>query len=165
MTNAEFRGLAEVPAEVEWFQNLDNPRTRAAYKIDVGELMRFLGIATPKDCRDVTRSHILAWRKSLEARALQQAIPHLTLRQYPGNYLEVDENVRNEAEIKRRQDRLDLAVARVNRNGGSVPLPVLKLQHLTQSSVKFIRWVATLLYVHAPWNQAVNKLRASYACL
>jgi site-specific recombinase XerD len=73
LTRAEFRGLAEVPAEVEWFQNLDNPRTRAAYKIDVGEFMRFIGIATPKEFRDVTRSHVLAWRKNLEGRALQPA--------------------------------------------------------------------------------------------
>lgn len=58
---------------LEWFQNLDNPRTRAAYKIDVGEFMRFIGIATPKEFRDVTRSHVLAWRKSLEARQLQPA--------------------------------------------------------------------------------------------
>jgi hypothetical protein len=35
LTREEFRGLAEVPAEVEWFAKLDNPRTRAAYKIDV----------------------------------------------------------------------------------------------------------------------------------
>ena len=73
LTRAEFRGLAEVPAEVEWFANLDNPRTRAAYKIDVGEFMRFIGIATPKEFRDVTRSHVLAWRKSLEVRQLQPA--------------------------------------------------------------------------------------------
>ena len=73
LTKAEFRGLAEVPAKVEWFANLDNPRTRAAYKIDVGEFMRFIGIATPKEFRDVTRSHVLAWRKSLEVRQLQPA--------------------------------------------------------------------------------------------
>lgn len=73
LTRAEFRGLAEVPAEVEWFANLDNPRTRAAYKIDVGEFMQFIGIATPKEFRDVTRSHVLAWRKSLEVRQLQPA--------------------------------------------------------------------------------------------
>jgi site-specific recombinase XerD len=73
LTREEFRGLAEVPAEVEWFAKLDNPRTRAAYKIDVGEFMMFIGIATPKDFRDVTRSHVLAWRKSLEARQLQPA--------------------------------------------------------------------------------------------
>jgi hypothetical protein len=108
-----------------------------------------------------------AWASSENAKRLQAHFICLAenLLLLLRHHLDVHENVRNEAEIKRRQERLDLAVARVTRNGASVPLPVLKLQHLTQSSVKFIRWVSTLLYLHVPWNQAVNKLRASYACL
>lgn len=66
-------GSPKCRAEVEWFANLNHPRTRAAYKIDIGEFMRFIGIATPKEFRDVTRSHVLAWRKSLEVRQLQPA--------------------------------------------------------------------------------------------
>ena len=73
--------------------------------------------------------------------------------------------MRNEAEIKRRQERLDLAVAHAERSGGSVQIPLLKLHHLTQNSVKIIRWVAASLCLRVPWNQAINKLGASYACL
>lgn len=79
--------------------------------------------------------------------------------------LETHENVRNEAEIKRRQQRLNKAIVQVERNGGRVPEALLRLQHLTQNSVKFVRWVATLLYHHVPWNHAVSHLRASYASL
>ena len=32
LAEARFRELAEVPAELEWFANLDNPRTRRAYQ-------------------------------------------------------------------------------------------------------------------------------------
>ena len=31
-TVAQFRQLAEVPSEVEWFANIDNPQTRRAYR-------------------------------------------------------------------------------------------------------------------------------------
>ncbi len=30
LTSVEFQTLAQVPAAVEWFANLDNPRTRRA---------------------------------------------------------------------------------------------------------------------------------------
>ena len=74
LTAAEFAGLGEVPSELEWFANLDNPRTRRAYKIDVGEFQRFVGIVRdPEEFRLVTRAHILAWRKILETRELSPA--------------------------------------------------------------------------------------------
>jgi len=108
-----------------------------------------------------------AWASSENAKCMQAHLICLAenLLLLLRHHLEVHENVRNEAEIKRRQERLDQAVAHVARNGGSVPLPLLKLQHLTQNSVKFIRWVATLLYLRVPWNRAVSQLRASYATL
>jgi hypothetical protein len=37
LTALEFQGLAAVPAEAEWFANIDNPRTRRAYRIDIHE--------------------------------------------------------------------------------------------------------------------------------
>jgi hypothetical protein len=33
-----------VPHEAEWFANIDNPRTRRAYRIDIHEFMGFVGI-------------------------------------------------------------------------------------------------------------------------
>ena len=36
LTRAEFQNLAAVPAEIEWFANIDNKRTRRAYRISSG---------------------------------------------------------------------------------------------------------------------------------
>ena len=73
LTAREFAGLSAVPSELEWFANLDNPRTRRAYQIDVGEFQRFVGIQRPEEFRQVTRAHVIAWRKTLEARELAPA--------------------------------------------------------------------------------------------
>lgn len=35
LTAAEFRGLADVPPEVEWLANITNPSTRRAFQNDV----------------------------------------------------------------------------------------------------------------------------------
>jgi hypothetical protein len=61
LTAAEFQGLSAVPLEAEWFANIDNPRTRRAYRVDIHEFMGFLGIGQPEEFRIVTRAHVLAW--------------------------------------------------------------------------------------------------------
>ena len=66
LTAGEFLGLAEVPPEIEWFANITNPRTRRAYELDVRSFVRFLGIRQPGEFRQVTRAHVIAWRKTLE---------------------------------------------------------------------------------------------------
>ena len=73
LTAAEFHQLGEVPPEAEWFANLDNPRTRRAYRIDLRDFMTFTGIVQATEFRTVTRAHVLAWRKHLEARQLSGA--------------------------------------------------------------------------------------------
>jgi site-specific recombinase XerD len=70
LTAAEFQGLADVPLEAKWFANIDNPRTRRAYRIDIHEFMGCVGIGRPEEFRIVTRAHVLAWRKDLETREL-----------------------------------------------------------------------------------------------
>ena len=65
----QFAELSEVPPEAEWFANLTNPNTRRAYRGDGRDFMSFLGLATPTDLRSVDRAHVLAWRKSISARA------------------------------------------------------------------------------------------------
>ena len=40
-----------MPAELEWFANIDNPRTRRAYRNDIEEFSRFVGIAKPEEMR------------------------------------------------------------------------------------------------------------------
>jgi hypothetical protein len=41
---AEFQGLSDMPPELEWFANLDNPRTRRAYRLDVKEFTAFVNV-------------------------------------------------------------------------------------------------------------------------
>jgi site-specific recombinase XerD len=69
----QFRDLADVPPAVEWFANIDNPRTRRAYKLDLEDFMRFVGIEKAEEFRLVVRAHVIAWRKSLEERSLSSA--------------------------------------------------------------------------------------------
>jgi site-specific recombinase XerC len=70
LSRAEFQGLGEMPPELEWFANLDNPRTRRAYRNDVKEFTAFAGVTRPEEMRQVTRAHLIAWRKDLERRGL-----------------------------------------------------------------------------------------------
>ena len=73
LTPTQYGQLAEVPAELEWLANLTNPKTRRAYKIDVEEFIGFAGLRGPAELRTVTRAHVIAWRKDLEARSLAAA--------------------------------------------------------------------------------------------
>ncbi len=68
-----FRRLAEVPPEVEWFADIQNPNTREAYRRDVAQFMSFIGISQPDQFRQVARAHVIAWRKQLEASKLSPA--------------------------------------------------------------------------------------------
>jgi site-specific recombinase XerD len=69
----EFNALKAMPPELEWFANIRSEKTRRAYRNDVQELSRFLGIAEPEEFRLVTRAHLLAWRGRLEERNLAPA--------------------------------------------------------------------------------------------
>src|SRR6266404_2696840 len=71
LTAAEFQGLAEVPTEIEWFNNISNPGTKRIYKIAIGDFMRFTGIVRPEEFRIVTRAHVIAWRDDLQRRGLE----------------------------------------------------------------------------------------------
>ncbi len=73
LSRAEFQKLAEVPPEAEWFANLDNEKTRRAYKLDLQDFMAFVGLQRVEEFRLVTRAHIIAWRKSLESKKLSGA--------------------------------------------------------------------------------------------
>ncbi|KGX30566.1 tyrosine-type recombinase/integrase [Burkholderia pseudomallei] len=73
LTAAEFHQLGNVPPEAEWFVNLDNPRTRRAYQIDLDDFMAFTGIVQTDEFRTITRAHVIAWRKRLEVRQLSGA--------------------------------------------------------------------------------------------
>ena len=70
LTAEAFHQLSDVPPAMEWFANIDNPRTRRAYENDLKDFMRFVGIEHPDEFRQVTRAHLIAWRQDLERRAL-----------------------------------------------------------------------------------------------
>ena len=73
LTREEFARLADVPPEAEWFANITNDNTRRAYRNDLRQFMIFVGITGPDEFRKITRAHVIAWRKQLEARALSPA--------------------------------------------------------------------------------------------
>lgn len=73
LTSVEFQQLASVPAAVEWFANIDNPRTRRAYQNDLEDFCSFVGLTGADEFRAVTRAHVLAWRAQLETRGLAGA--------------------------------------------------------------------------------------------
>jgi integrase/recombinase XerD len=73
LSESEFQRLADVPAETQWFDNIDNPQTRRAYENDLAGFIRFTGILTPTEFRQVTRAHVLAWRNELEKQRLSGA--------------------------------------------------------------------------------------------
>ncbi len=69
----EFHALMAMPPELEWFANIRSEKTRRAYRNDLREFTRFLGIVQPEELRMVTRAHLLAWRTNLEERTLAPA--------------------------------------------------------------------------------------------
>ena len=73
LTQAEFQGLAQVPPEMEWFINIENPRTKRAYRNDLKDFREFVGIERPEEYRVVTRAHVIAWRDDLKRRKLSPA--------------------------------------------------------------------------------------------
>src|SRR5271154_993949 len=79
LTDTQFQQLAELPAEVEWFSNLNNPRTIRAYREDVQDFVRFVGIEHPEEFRSVARAHVIAWRKELENRNIGTPEKHKNL--------------------------------------------------------------------------------------
>jgi site-specific recombinase XerD len=73
LTPAQYSGLSDVPPEVEWLANITNAKTRRFYKKDVAEFVVFTGLKDSAALRTVARSHVIAWRKDMEARLLSSA--------------------------------------------------------------------------------------------
>lgn len=73
LTAKQFQQLADVPPELEWFTNISSEKTRQAYQNDIRAFTQFVGIQHPAEFRMVTRSHVIAWRKALEAKNFSDA--------------------------------------------------------------------------------------------
>ena len=71
LTETQFQSLAAMPAELEWLFNLStNPNTRASYERDVKDFLRFAHIEQPQQLRQITRAHVIAWRRDIENRQI-----------------------------------------------------------------------------------------------
>jgi site-specific recombinase XerD len=70
LTSANFQKLADVPPEVEWFNNIKNKSTKRAYENAVRDFIHFTGITRPEQFRTVARAHVIAWRDDIERRLI-----------------------------------------------------------------------------------------------
>ncbi len=60
LTPAQYGQLAEVPPEFEWLANITSPKTRRAYRNDVGDFRPSPACAVPPKLRTVIRAHVIA---------------------------------------------------------------------------------------------------------
>ena len=106
-----------MPPELEWLANITNPKTRRAYKNRRrANFPPSPGCTDPAELRTVTRAHVIAWRKDLEARALS---PLQHPPQALGSVLAVRLSVR--AQRRRRQSGRRREAADANGNEGTTP--------------------------------------------
>ena len=108
-----------------------------------------------------------AWASSLTAKSMQGqflCIAHNLLTIYE-QYLEAAHGIRNEAEIKRRAQRLQSLKETLAERSEILPRNVRLIQRLTQRSVKFIRWIRYYFFSGTPYRQALLDLRNIYAVL
>jgi Transposase DDE domain len=107
-----------------------------------------------------------SWATSLTAKAIQMEFICLThnLMLLLEAKLE-KEGIRNEAENKRRAERLDEAREQARKNGGKLPSPLELVIRATSRSVKLIRWIRSYLLDNTPWADATPRLRLLYSKL
>jgi len=105
-----------------------------------------------------------AWATSATAKSMQAQFICLSM-----NLLQLLEHemgqqgIVNTPEVKRRVARLKRAIEVAAKANQVVPKTLRLMQQITQHSVKFIRWVATQLWNHIPWERACDLLRRFYA--
>ena len=86
----------------------------------------------------------------------------ITLFEYRG---EKEHGIRNVPENKRRAKRREDEKTEVEKAGKRVPLLQQTLVRVTQTSVKFLRWLSSHLWRPTSWEAALGALRAIYASL
>jgi len=72
LSTADFRRLADVPLEIEWFANIDKAQTRRVYKNALEDFIKFTGIERPDEFGEITRAHIIAWAGRSEVPGAEQ---------------------------------------------------------------------------------------------
>lgn len=104
------------------------------------------------------------WASSATAKAMQASFLCMAhnLIEAESIRLERDYGVRNVAEYRRKEKRLEKEMKRAN---GPLPELHVRLQRLTQHSVKFIRWLRYHLWKTTSLHDALPQLRNLYARL
>jgi site-specific recombinase XerD len=72
-TNGMLDSLAAVPEEAVWLAKLKSRRTRLAYRRDVLDFMKFIGIGSPEELRRVDHRAVIAWESHMRERHGLQA--------------------------------------------------------------------------------------------
>jgi hypothetical protein len=108
-----------------------------------------------------------AWASSATAKTMQAQFLCMTLNllQLFEHKIQTEEDIHNEPENKRRAARLEKVKEAVKKAGGVFPKILDRLIVSTQHSVKFIRWVATELWIANPWSSACTTLEWHYRAL
>jgi hypothetical protein len=108
-----------------------------------------------------------AWASSQEARTIQGRFAALTenLLILYERRLEREHGIQNEAEDRRREQRLGWAARMARSAGRTLSLVLLRARQATQRSVKFIRWLQGELFSKLAEALAVARLRQLYATL
>jgi hypothetical protein len=107
-----------------------------------------------------------AWASSATAKSMQAQFICLSL-----NLLQLiehglsQEGIVNQPEVKRRAARLEVAQKQAKNQNTVLPRMLVMMQHMTQHSVKLIRWVGAQLWLNVPWKTACAALVALYAKL
>jgi hypothetical protein len=108
-----------------------------------------------------------AWASSPTAKTLQAnflCLTHNLLRLFEARVL-APAGILNQAEDRRRTQRLERTRARLESAGEQLPPLVQSLQRCTQHSVKFIRWIRAQFTVPTSCSRALESLAALYAKL
>jgi hypothetical protein len=108
-----------------------------------------------------------AWASSLTAKAAQAkmiCLTHNLLRLFEG-WLELEHDIKNEAELRRQKKRLEEIRTELAKRGESMPPLHLALQRITQVPVKFIRWLRYVVFRGGSQDEALASLRHCFATL
>lgn len=107
-----------------------------------------------------------AWASSSTAKAIQAGficLLHNLLQRVEMRLKE--EGIENEAELNRKAQEFQKTQELATQTGRKIPSPVVRLQRLTQRSVKLLRWLRSSITDRLPWDVATPRLRALYATL
>lgn len=76
--------------------------------------------------------------------------------------LKTEEGIENKIEMKRKTERFNEEIAKIQKAEGKVPVCLFKLPRCTVRSIKFLRWLRNNIYKLTSWRPALDALRLAY---